>query len=77
MGPVMGGGRMEPWDLPGYSPVPWRAAHPALNQILKAYGVARREVNVNTEIRHGLRAPFFWHTVNFDAMKYCVHGAHA
>lgn len=69
MGPVMGGGRMEPWDLLACFPVPWRADHLAPNQILKAYGVARREVKVDGEICYGLRAPFFWHTVYFYATK--------
>lgn len=48
---------MKPWDLLGCFPVPWRADHLALNQVLKSDGIAKREVKVDGEISYGLRAP--------------------
>lgn len=56
---------MELWYLLDCFPVLLGAGQLALNQVLKAYGVARREVKVDGEICWGQKAPGFWHTVYF------------
>lgn len=56
---------MELWYLLGCFSVLWGVDQLALNQVLKAYGVARREVKVDGEIGWGQKAPGFWHAVYF------------